>query len=72
MKYFLVQIQLKSDGSVPKSITIYDDKESAMAGYHDTCGQYYKKTDVDQWTVLLFNQYGGQEICEFWEKKAEE
>lgn len=70
-KYFLIQLK-ERENDYPKSITMYEGKETALAAFHDTCGANYKATDVLHWTVMLINPYGGTEALATWDKETPE
>ena len=73
MEYLIINLQtLKADGSKTQTIFRYSTKEEALSTYHNNLAYNYASDALSAFTVLMINEYGGQEMCENWKEAVEE
>lgn len=68
MKYFVTLVYLKEDGSYDRSTALYDDFDSAEAGYHQALVAGINKPEYKKAIVFLYNSDGEMKFKRVWER----
>lgn len=68
MKYYLIQIQSKADGTTVPGVYIYEDIDTAEASFHSRLSSDIKAEDVLATVVKVITNNGQEVFNEYWQK----
>lgn len=71
MKYYLVKLLTNSQGQDGSSVSVFDNKDSALVAYHQILAAYHNASDVLYAIVQIVNELGNVEIMEIVDHKPE-
>lgn len=69
--YFLVQINIKKDGTVSKGTSDYTSMHDAMVQFHVAMASAMQKEDVAKFAVVILNENGLTQKVEVYEAPIE-
>lgn len=64
--YYEIEIQVTKEGTESKGIYSYDNKDSAVATFHQKMASGMKNTNLKSVLNMVVNEHGGTEVKEFW------
>lgn len=70
MKYYLIQIQSKADGTTVPGVYIYEDIDTAEASFHSRLSSDIKAEDVLATVVKVITNNGQEVFNEYWQKSV--
>ena len=63
-RYYLVKILTNTEGTDASTVSVYQDKESALVAYHNTLAAFHNAPDVYYAVVESIGKSGYPEISE--------
>lgn len=69
--FYEIEIQVSKEGEESKGMYSYEDRDSAVATFHQKMASGMKNPNLKSVLNMVINEHGGTEVREYWEKAEE-
>lgn len=69
--FYEIEIQVAKDGTESKGMYSYDNRDKAIAVYHQKMASGMQNENLATVLNMVINEHGGTEVKEFWQAPVE-